>query len=95
MLKDANYIPENKYCILSLRCWDADGRRYTAVNGNLTLYNVRNKPVMVGQKLNTHMYKVQLWPKTSMTSTAGYILLCMEPRQNWTTWHRRFGHVSL
>jgi len=42
-LKDANYIPENRYCILSLRCWDADGRRYTAANGNLTLYSELQK----------------------------------------------------
>ncbi len=94
-LEKVLYIPGNKYNILALGRWDTEGRKYTATDGALTLYDRRGTPVLTGQKLTSHLYKLRLTPnKITKASNKSYALSCTEPKQSWETWHRRFGHVS-
>ncbi len=75
---DVNYIPSNKYNIFSLSRWDANKRTYRTAHGNLTLYNAQERPLLIGQKTNTNMYKIKLWPRNSSITNAGYVLSCVE-----------------
>ncbi len=86
-LTDVNYIPSNKYNIFSLGHWDADGRTYRAAHGNLTLYDAQEQPLLVGQNMDTNMYKIKLWLRNSSITNTGYVLSCVELKRTW-------GHMA-
>lgn len=61
-LENVNHIPSNKYNIFALGRWDSQGRKYKASNGELTLYNGRNDPVLKGHKISSNLYKFNIPP---------------------------------
>jgi hypothetical protein len=95
-LEKVNHIPNNKYNIFALGRWDSQGRRYQASNGELTLYNRNNIPILQGCKIASNIYKFILAPADASTETNHqiYTFSCNKTKQSWETWHRRFGHVS-
>src|SRR6267154_510748 len=94
-LEKINYIPTNKYNILSLGRWDSQGRRYQASHGELILYDHHDVPVLKGLKIASNIYKFILKPyDASQITKQIYSFSSKEIKQTWETWHRRFGHVS-
>jgi len=94
ILENVNYIPSNKYNIFALGRWDNKGRKYQASDGELTLFDRKGIPVISGPKIASNIYKFRLKPNATIQNNKNYAFSCAEPKQNWETWHRRFGHVS-
>jgi hypothetical protein len=95
-LEKVNHIPNNKYNIFALGRWDSQGQRYQASNGELTLYNRNNIPILQGCKIASNIYKFILAPTDASTETNHqiYTFSCNKTKQSWETWHRCFRHVS-
>ena len=95
-LENVNYIPANKYNILTLGRWDTNGCRYQASDGTLTLYDHQNVPILNRSKFASHLYKFCLQPanEDKNINSNKFTFSSHEGLQSWETWHQRFGHVS-
>ena len=59
-LEHVNFIPSNKYNILSLGRWETNGCLYVAEDNELTLYNKQQVPILKGSKVSCILYKFML-----------------------------------
>ena len=97
-LENVLYIPENKNNLLSLGCWEKEGRQYIGNNGELMLINASGESVAKGMKVRNALYKmdVTVRKKERIHSLTGdrYVFEVHAEKHTWETWHRRFGHIS-
>jgi len=57
-LEDVLYVSDNRNNLLSLGCWDQDGRLYLGHNGHITLLTKNKEGVVCGIKIMNNLYKM-------------------------------------
>jgi hypothetical protein len=93
-LQHVLHVPGTRNNLISLGQWDVAGRCYQGRQGQIMLITKNGKPVVQGEKVNNHLYKMKMKMKNPLINNVGHIAFIRNTNVlnalstlSWETWH--------
>ncbi len=95
-LEEVLYILSNPQNLISLVRWDKAGRHYSGGDGKLVMNRKDSQTIATGTRISNHLYKLcDIVISTKGATMKQQTFTTTNVAQDWESWHRHFGHISM